>query len=227
MSRIFIIFGSWFVLKRNRIDSNSHPWGIWLSATDRYTNIRKIGCILRWNICCILLTLKIQSVVSRFLRNPFWWSDNWNSCQFRSLVMMFTVSLHTVEPILTPLYFVGSLLEPFPFQSFFKGQFLQDTGRSRFSQRLAIIRWTTWIIIEWLFNFFKSSGSMSIFALFALSSFRCFWISLADGGVNDWSIIWEVHRVLLQSWGSFSRSICHSCLCFKWIIRIEIKIKRL
>jgi len=91
-------------------------------------------------ICCVRFTAKIPSVVPRLGRKPYCSSDNCDSYQlFNRDKVILMINLQTVDPILIPRYFDGSLFDPFPFQSVFKSEFPQAFGRSRLFHKLRVI----------------------------------------------------------------------------------------
>ena len=103
--------------KRILIESNSHFLGMRSNDAVKSTNNRYKGSFLQFKIWWVLFIEYIPSVVLRFLLNPF---CPLASCAlFHGLIrfkMILIISLHTVDPILSPLHLLGSDFDPFPFQ---------------------------------------------------------------------------------------------------------------
>ena len=117
--------------KQSLIKWNSHFLGIPLNAAVKWTNSRYKGC---FNI------EYIPSVVPQFFLNPFCSLD---SCvSYHDLIrfkMILMISLHTVDPELSPLYLLGSDFDPFPFQRVLSLELPQTAGISRFDHSLFAI----------------------------------------------------------------------------------------
>ena len=94
--------------------------------------------------------------------------------------MILMISLHTVDPMLSSLYLLGSDFDPFPFQGVLSLELPQTAGISRFDHRLFAILSITWSI-SGCSNFFSCSGWTSLLAFPDFNWRRCFWISSMVG----------------------------------------------
>ena len=96
----------------------------------------KVAFIL-FEIWWILFIEYFRSAVLRFLLNPFCFFDSFVS--YHGLIrskMILMISLHTIDPILSPLCLLGCDFDPFPFQRVLRLELPQMVGTSRFEQRI-------------------------------------------------------------------------------------------
>ena len=111
------------------------------NATVKMTNSRYKGCSLQFKIWWILFIKYIASVVPQFLPNPL----SLDSCvSYHCLIcseMILMISFHTIDPMLSPLYLLGSNFYPFPFQRVLSLEIPQMARTPRFVQRFFAILW--------------------------------------------------------------------------------------